>query len=56
MVASNKFTFLWADANQKEPINLSAPEYINNLFQWIDQYLSKFCEMPRMYIYIYFFC
>ncbi|KIY97360.1 hypothetical protein MNEG_10601 [Monoraphidium neglectum] len=37
MSAGGKFEYLWADGvKYKKPVRLSAPEYIDKLFDWVE--------------------
>ena len=40
MTAGVKYKFLWSDKPNTKPYNLSAPQYIYKLFEWIDDELS----------------
>ena len=41
-----QYEYLWADGVKvKKPTRLSAPEYINNLFDWIESQVSCFVKL-----------
>ena len=43
-----QYEYLWADGVKvKKPTRLSAPEYINNLFDWIESQVSCFVELQQ---------
>ena len=48
MIATDKYTFLWADNENSKPINLSAREYIYKLFDWTDVQLSNLSQMHTL--------
>ncbi|XXQ38344.1 Thioredoxin domain-containing protein [Plasmodiophora brassicae] len=42
MSAGPKYEYLWADGNRvKKPIKVSAPKYIEFMFDWIDEQISN---------------
>ena len=46
MSAGPKYEYLWADGKKiKKPIKCSAPDYINNLFTWVDEQIND----PRLF-------
>jgi MOB kinase activator 1 len=48
MSAGPQFEYLWADgARVKTPIKLSAPDYINSLFDWVEEQLDDPSLFPR---------
>ena len=48
MTAGEKYKFLWADKPNTKPINLTAPDYIYKLFEWIDDELSEFSDISTL--------
>ena len=43
-----QYEYLWADGVKvKKPTRLSAPEYINNLFDWIESQVSCFAKLQE---------
>lgn len=47
MTAGKKVTYLWADGKKvKKPIELSAPEYVEKLFDWIFEQMSDPSVFP----------
>ena len=48
MTAGEKYKFLWADKANQKPINLSAPDYIYKLFEWIDDELSSLSDVNTL--------
>lgn len=50
MSAGPKYEYLWADGVKvKKPTRLSAPEYINNLFDWIESQMDDSRIFPQQY-------
>lgn len=50
MSAGPKYEYLWADGVKvKKPTRLSAPEYINNLFDWIESQMDDARIFPQQY-------
>ncbi|KAK9812784.1 hypothetical protein WJX72_003646 [[Myrmecia] bisecta] len=50
MSAGPKYEYLWADGIKvKKPVRLSAPEYINALFDWIELQLDNPTIFPQQY-------
>lgn len=48
MSAGPQYEYLWADGVKvKTPIKLSAPEYINALFDWVEEQLDDPSIFPR---------
>ena len=48
MSAGPKVAYLWADGKKvKKPVELSAPEYIENLFEWTFEQLSDPQVFPQ---------
>lgn len=48
MSAGGKYEYLWADGVKiKKPIRLSAPEYINKLFDWIEEQIDEDSVFPQ---------
>jgi MOB kinase activator 1 len=46
MTAGPKYEYLWADGVKvKKPIKVSSPEYIDLMFEWIDEQISN----PEMF-------
>lgn len=41
MCAGSKFEYRWAEGNQKVPVQVSAPEYIDYLMNWIEKEFSN---------------
>jgi MOB kinase activator 1 len=40
-MAAPQYEYLWADGVKiKKPLQLSAPEYINRLYDWIEEQVS----------------
>lgn len=40
-VASSQYEYLWADGVRvKHPVKLSAPAYVNTLFDWVEEQVS----------------
>ena len=47
MNAGPKFEFLWADGTKvKRPIRVSAPEYMEKLFEWVEDQLDDESVFP----------
>lgn len=47
MSAGPKYEYLWADGVKvKKPIKVSAPQYIEYMFDWIDQQISDPSVFP----------
>jgi len=46
MSAGKKFTFLWADENNKKPVSVSAPEYVEKLMSWVETQLNDEAIFP----------
>jgi len=40
MSAGPKYEYLWADDSTKKPVKVSAPEYVDNLMNWIQSQLD----------------
>ncbi|ODV63405.1 Mob1p ASCRUDRAFT_73274 [Ascoidea rubescens DSM 1968] len=40
MIATNEYEYLWQDLNLKKPIPLPAPNYIENLMNWIQSFFD----------------
>ncbi len=50
MSAGQKYEYLWADGIKvKKPQKLTAPEYINNLFDWIEAQIDNPALFPQQY-------
>ncbi|CAG9464194.1 unnamed protein product [Pedinophyceae sp. YPF-701] len=50
MNAGAKFEYLWADGVKvKKPIKLSAPEYMDKLFEWIEEQLDDSSIFPQQF-------
>lgn len=48
MSAGAKYEYLWADGVKvKKPIKLSAPQYINHLFDWIESQIDNDKVFPQ---------
>ena len=40
------FEYLWADEQNKKPIKMSAPEYVEHLMSWVQHYLDDDTMFP----------
>lgn len=50
MSAGTKYEYLWADGVKvKKPVRLSAPEYINKLFDWIEEQIDDDKIFPQQF-------
>ncbi|KAJ9533071.1 hypothetical protein QJQ45_018172 [Haematococcus lacustris] len=50
MSASSKYEYLWADGVKvRKPIRLSAPEYIDKLFDWIEAQIDDETVFPQQF-------
>lgn len=50
MSAGQKYEYLWADGVKvKKPQKLPAPEYINNLFDWVEAQIDNPVLFPQQY-------
>jgi len=50
MSASSKYEYLWADGVKiKKPVRLSAPEYIDKLFDWIESQIDDENIFPQQF-------
>ncbi len=48
MTAGKNVVYLWADGKKvKKPVELSAPEYIENLFEWVFEQMSDPALFPQ---------
>ncbi|KAG1665996.1 hypothetical protein FOA52_010094 [Chlamydomonas sp. UWO 241] len=48
MSAGGKYEYLWADGVKvKKPIRVSAPEYVNKLFDWIEEQIDDPHVFPQ---------
>ncbi len=47
--APTQYEYLWADGVKiKKPVRLSAPEYIDKLFDWIESQVSRPATAPEV--------
>lgn len=46
MSAGSGFKYLWCDENTTKPVELTAPQYIIKLFQWIDNQIENEAIFP----------
>lgn len=47
MMATEEYEYLWQDGQKyKRPTSMSAPEYIENLMNWVQQYLENEAIFP----------
>jgi len=40
VMSAGDFTYKWSDETTKGPVSVSAPQYVENLFNWIERQLS----------------
>lgn len=48
IMCAGSYTFLWSDAQNPTPIEVSAPVYIGLLFDWVDEVLNNESIFPSM--------
>lgn len=46
MIATNEYEYLWQDPNLRKPTCVSAPEYVENLMNWIQGFLDDESIFP----------
>jgi MOB kinase activator 1 len=50
MSAGSKYEYLWADGVKiKKPVRLSAPEYIDKLFDWVESQIDDESVFPQQF-------
>ena len=40
VMSAGEFTYKWSDETTKKPLSVSAPQYVENLFNWIERQLN----------------